>query len=167
MAIIGGVTVTGFIAPSTTGDTYAVIDPIYGIDGLRSVGNSIQRNAVTTLRRRQGMIVYQQDNDSYYKLLAPPWVNNDVDWRLLNLGSSGSTVSEIVFYFSASTQGQTVFNSILPTTPSDITETKFFINGVKYRYGSPYDYIITGGTSVIWSGPFNLLTTDELNMIYF
>jgi len=166
MGIIGGVTVTGFIAPSTTGDTYAVIDPIYGIDGLRSVANSVERNAITTLRRRHGMIVFQQDNDNYYKLLPSPWINTDADWNLLNFGSSGST-SEVVVYFSATTIGQTVFNSVLPITPLDITGTKFFINGVKYRYGSSYDYIITGGTSVIWSGPFNILTIDELNMIYF
>ena len=33
---LGGVKITGFISPTDTNDTYAVIDPIYGIDGLRN-----------------------------------------------------------------------------------------------------------------------------------
>lgn len=37
MAIPGTVTVTSIIAPTSTGDTYPVIDPRYGIDGLRNV----------------------------------------------------------------------------------------------------------------------------------
>lgn len=165
MSIFGGVRVTGFISPSTSGDTYAVIDPIYGIDGLRSVANSVERNAVTTLRRRAGMIVYQQDNDNYYKLLPSPWTNTDSDWVVL--GFSGATAEETVVYFSASTVGQTYFNSVLPTTPTDITETKLFINGVKYRYGINYDYIITGGTSVVWYSSFEIDPVDEICVTYF
>lgn len=91
MSIYGGVTVTGFIAPSSSGDTYAVIDPFYGIDGLRSVANSIERNAIPTLRRRMGMMVYQQDIDTYYKLLPSPWTNTDSDWTVITFG--GSNVS--------------------------------------------------------------------------
>ena len=173
MGIFGGVTVTGFIAPSTTGDTYAVIDPIYGIDGLRSVADSTERNAITTLRRRHGMIVYQRDNDTYYKLLASPWTYTDTDWdvaflspvQIQSLIVSAITANEIVTYFSASTVGQTYFNSILPSTPTDLEKTKFFINGVKYRYD--FDYVITGGTSVVWTGPFDLDNYDDMCMIYY
>lgn len=167
MAIIGGVTVTGFIAPSTTGDTYAVIDPIYGIDGLRSVANSTQRNAIPSLRRRYGMLVFQQDTNVYYQLLQSPWVFTDSDWQALAFTTGSTSANEFVDYFSASGNGQTVFSNVLTMTPNDVTKTKFFINGVKYRYGNLYDYTISGGTSVIWTGPFNILTTDELNMIYF
>ena len=33
----GGVGVMGYLSPMDTRDTYPVIDPIYGIDGLRNV----------------------------------------------------------------------------------------------------------------------------------
>ena len=35
--LIGGIGIMGFISPMNTEDTYAVIDPIYGVDGLRNV----------------------------------------------------------------------------------------------------------------------------------
>ena len=57
MSILGGVSVYGFIAPSTTGDTYAVIDPIYGIDGFRNVNSISEMNAIPNERRRAGMQV--------------------------------------------------------------------------------------------------------------
>ena len=34
---IGGVGVMGYISPLHVKDTYAVIDPLYGIDGFRNV----------------------------------------------------------------------------------------------------------------------------------
>ena len=36
---VGGVGIMGFISPMDTRDTYAVIDPLYGIDGIRNVGS--------------------------------------------------------------------------------------------------------------------------------
>mgnify|MGYP003353576363 CR=1 FL=1 len=35
----GSIPLTGFIAPSDTADTYAVLDPLFGIDGLRNVNS--------------------------------------------------------------------------------------------------------------------------------
>ena len=34
---LGGVKITGFISPTDTNDTYAVTDPLYGVDSLRNV----------------------------------------------------------------------------------------------------------------------------------
>jgi len=36
-SLVGGIGIMGFISPMDTEDTYAVIDPTYGIDGLRNV----------------------------------------------------------------------------------------------------------------------------------
>ena len=55
--ISGSVPITGLIAPTDSTDTFAVIDPIWGIDGLRSVADHDTRDAIATLRRREGMIV--------------------------------------------------------------------------------------------------------------
>jgi hypothetical protein len=57
MAIPGTVTFTAVAAPTSTGDTYPVIDPKYGIDGLRNVLTNVERNAIPNDRRKQGMIV--------------------------------------------------------------------------------------------------------------
>ena len=53
--------VTGTIGTDTT-ETLAAIDPIYGIDGLRSVTGSTVMYAIAPARRRIGMIVYNQAN---------------------------------------------------------------------------------------------------------
>jgi hypothetical protein len=88
--IPGSVTVTGFIAPTDTTDTYAVTDPLYGIDGLRSVADHAARNNITTPRRRAGMLVYTQNDALYWQLLPSPWSNTDSDWTQLVLGGSGT-----------------------------------------------------------------------------
>ena len=78
--ITGGVKITGFISPTDSLDTYAVIDPLYGIDGLRSVSGSTEKNAIPYARRREGMVVYQQSNGIYYQLLGSPWTGSESDW---------------------------------------------------------------------------------------
>lgn len=87
-SIPGSVTVTGFIAPTDTTDTYAVIDPLYGIDGMRSVASTTARNAITTQRRRAGMIVYTQSDNNYWKLQPSPWTGADSDWIVLALSGT-------------------------------------------------------------------------------
>jgi hypothetical protein len=89
--IIGGVQVTGFISPTDSSDTYAVIDPIYGVDGLRSVTGTTERNNITTERRREGMLVYVQSDGKYYKLLPSPWSGTNSDWVEFSVNSSGGT----------------------------------------------------------------------------
>jgi hypothetical protein len=69
-AIPGGVRFTGFVSPSDTADTYAVIDNIYGKGGYREVANNTERDAITVPRRREGMMVYVQDVHKFYYLLG-------------------------------------------------------------------------------------------------
>lgn len=177
MAIFGSVQITGFIAPTYSGDTYPTHDAFYGRDGLRNVDVESDLNSITQLRRRAGMIVGVSGGTKHYRLLpeGTGWTFTISDWtqafltpeQTQQIVNSASTVDETFVYFSASTNGQTIFNSVLPTTPLDVTKTKFFINGVKQRYGSAYDYTITGGTSVIWlNNGYEIDVNDELNMIY-
>src|SRR4051812_16247678 len=70
MPIPGTVPFTGLVAPTATSDTYAVIDPIYGKDGLRSVADHTERDAISTDRRREGMLVYTQNDGKYWKLAS-------------------------------------------------------------------------------------------------
>jgi hypothetical protein len=79
-SIPGGVPVLGFMSPNDDLDTYPVIDPIYGIDGLRSVADNTERDAITAQRRREGMLVYTQDSNTYWQLAADltTWVETNI-----------------------------------------------------------------------------------------
>ena len=65
---IGGVGVMGFISPMSTDDTYAVVDPLYGIDGFRNVDTMQDMLEIPEERRRAGMIVGVNGGQNYYKL---------------------------------------------------------------------------------------------------
>jgi len=85
MAIIpGGVRFTGFVSPSDSADDYPVIDPIYGKGGYREVVDLIERDNITTLRRRIGMMVYVQSNNTFYYL--KDGIDN-TDWEELTIDS--------------------------------------------------------------------------------
>lgn len=92
MSIInGGIPVTGFIAPTDTTDVYPVIDPIYGIDGLRNVSTYSDRDNISLLRRREGMLVGVSSDSTYWKLLASTgsntWnVGSASNWALFSAG---------------------------------------------------------------------------------
>lgn len=82
----GGVEVLGFISPTSLSDQYPVIDPLYGIDGLRNVGVVSDLNSIPNLRRRPGMIVGVNGGSEYYKLKVSPWTGTISDWELVELG---------------------------------------------------------------------------------
>ena len=85
-SLSGGVEVFGFISPSNTSDQYPVIDPLYGIDGLRNVNLLSDLDSIPLLRRRAGMIVGVSGGTTYYKLNSPPWNSTISDWSLFNSG---------------------------------------------------------------------------------
>lgn len=62
-AIPGGVRVQGFIAPTSSNDTYPVTDPHYGLGGLRTVLNLGQRDQIPAARRMVGMLVFVQQQN--------------------------------------------------------------------------------------------------------
>ena len=67
-SIPNSVPLTGVIAPTDTADRYPVLDPLYGIDGLRSVASIAERDAIPTERRREGMLVYTRSDRKYWHL---------------------------------------------------------------------------------------------------
>jgi len=88
----GSIPLTGFIAPSDTADTYAVLDPLFGIDGLRNVNSLAEMYAIPAGRRRQGMVVGAGGN--YYKLRSSPWNYDSTDWDLfITPPSTGTTTT--------------------------------------------------------------------------
>jgi len=76
----GGIGVMGFISPMDSRDTYAVVDPLYGIDGLRNVDTLDDLNEIPEDRRRSGMIVGVSGGTVYYKLKDVEWIGEIIDW---------------------------------------------------------------------------------------
>lgn len=66
----GSVTVTGFIAPTDTADTYATHDAVLGKGGLREVQTLLERDEIPNDRRRIGMLVYVIEDEKYYALFG-------------------------------------------------------------------------------------------------
>jgi hypothetical protein len=86
--LIGGIGIMGFISPMNTEDTYAVIDPIYGVDGLRNVSAVEDLNLISFERRRPGMIVGVNGGEQYFKLKKISWVNQLTDWVEIDLSKT-------------------------------------------------------------------------------
>lgn len=63
-----GQLVTSTIVPAHELDTYATHDSIYGKGGWREVKTLAERDAIPMERRRQGMVVYVQENFTAYLL---------------------------------------------------------------------------------------------------
>jgi hypothetical protein len=83
--LYGGVGIMGFISPMDTKDTYAVIDPMYGIDGFRNVESITDLNTIPLERRRSGMVVGVNGGEQYFKLRKISWVYNISDWVQIDL----------------------------------------------------------------------------------
>lgn len=84
---IGGVGVMGFISPMATDDTYAVIDPLYGIDGFRNVETINDMIEIPEERRRAGMIVGVDGGKQYYKLKDIEWKWDLSDWSEISFNN--------------------------------------------------------------------------------
>ncbi len=97
MARPQGVNIAGTIVPTDDADTFPVIDPIWGIDGFRTVVDHATRNAIGVERRRDGMVVWTQNTNgtdatsAMWQLLPPPWAYDDTDW--IELGGFALPVS--------------------------------------------------------------------------
>ena len=154
MAIDGGVSVTGFIAPTGAGDKYPVIDPIYGIDGLRNLTGGTEMlytggTGITLERRRAGMIVGIKTGD-YYKLNNQPWSGTINDWTLLNLmGTTGNYLA----LSGGTVTGGTIFTSGL--TANTISATTYLgVNTLYTNNGVLSDNrtVNLSGNSITFSG---------------
>ena len=88
MPITGGVQFTGFISPTSEEDTYPVTKPVYGLGGLRNVGSTSERDAISSQRREQGMLVFVENESKYYKLVGG---TANTDWSEFSSGLAGPT----------------------------------------------------------------------------
>jgi hypothetical protein len=70
MTAISGTNVIAPVVPYTTDDQYPSHDALYGLGGLREVASLVERDAIPSLRRRHGMLVYVAATDKTYQLQA-------------------------------------------------------------------------------------------------
>lgn len=69
-SIPGSVRVGGFLAPTDSGDLYAVTDETYNRGGYRTVADNTARDAISADRRKEGMLVKTLDTTTYWTLLG-------------------------------------------------------------------------------------------------
>lgn len=120
----GSIPITGFIAPTDNQDTYPVIDPIFGIDGLRNVPTEADMYVIPAGRRRVGMVVGCVGSGNYYKLLSPPWSYNSSDWA----------------------------NFLSIPAPGNIPRTQYYITGGSVSVPQYYQYLVYGNMTIGASG---------------
>jgi len=120
----GSIPITGFIAPTDNQDTYPVIDPIFGIDGLRNVATEADMYLIPTARRRIGMVVGCIGSGNYYKLKTPPWNNNSSDWN----------------------------DFISIPAPGNIPRAQYYITGGSVSVPQYYQYLVYGNMTIGASG---------------
>ena len=137
----------GFISPMDTEDTYAVIDPTYGIDGLRNVDTIDELNSISFERRRSGMIVGVNGGETYYKLKnLNNWLFDISDWLEIDLTKITYVDKEIP---SGIIDG--INNSfVLNYTPIPGSE-HIFLNGL--LQDEDEDYIINYDTIIFNEAP--------------
>lgn len=140
--VMGGVSVMGFIAPNNISDTYPVIDPIFGIDGLRNLDTIEDMLEIPFERMRAGMIVGVEGGAKYYKLKDVDWVGDITDWAELYIVTVTDIPSTHQFVDKEEPVG--FVNGInrtflLTNTPINNSE-HIYINGLLQEVN--YDYVI-------------------------
>jgi len=146
--LIGGIGIMGFITPMDTEDTYAVIDPIYGIDGLRNVDTLEDLNNISYDRRRSGMIVGVSGGSVYYRLKNVEWSGLIEDWEELDL-------SKITYIDKERPTGETnglnnSFNLLFNPIPGS---EHIYLNGLLQDEDD--DYIMEYNTIIFNEPPIN------------
>ena len=163
--IIGSVRVTGFIAPSDSTDTYATHDEIYGRGGFRTVVDIAARNAITTDRRRIGMLVRVLDDGfgamKFYTLIGGI---ADINWVEESFTGGGSTFRGHAVPVEAPNGFLATFT--LPSSEKfQAGSLQVFLNGIKYIPANVAENL-PGRTTFTISGDPPPETGSDLSISY-
>tara|TARA_R100000908_G_C3727975_1_gene128317 strand:- start:309 stop:800 length:492 start_codon:yes stop_codon:yes gene_type:complete len=146
--LMGGVGIMGVLTPMDSRDTYAVVDPVYGIDGLRNVPTIKDLHNVPPTRRRAGMIVGVNGGESYFKLKNSNWKYDLTDWEVLTL-KINHIDREI-----PSGRVNNINRVFTLTQLPELQSEHLFLNGLLQDPGETEDYIISGNTITFIDPPF-------------
>ncbi|NBP57420.1 hypothetical protein EBU71_12970 [bacterium] len=161
-----GVKITGLIEPITTTDTYPVIDPLLGIDGLRCVSSLTEMYNIPLERRRGGMLVGVQNNvnnDTVYYKLRPgvTWSVGTLsvtDWDPLFAYGTGSSALSLKYNISNET-------IVVPANHEYLLYGNLTIGtgGVFQTYGKTV--LINGSVVLSGDGTYSVLGGGSLNLV--
>lgn len=127
--------VTGLVSPIYDTDTYPVIDPRLGIDGMRSMNNVTDMYNIPLEKRRGGMMVAipnTSSNNSTYYVLKPE--GNGVLWQV------GSAANWYTFFPS----GASASSSFV----------RYTITNERVNIPLNYQYLVWGGMTIATGGTF-------------
>jgi len=145
--LIGGVGIMGYLSPMDTRDTYPVIDPIFGIDGLRNVATLQEMIDIPFERRRPGMLVGVNGGETFYKLKNVNWDGTIADWEEFTLNSQNNSDKEKPL--GEVNGSNNIF--ILEHTPITGSE-HIYLNGLLQDEGE--DYNISGTSITFIEAPY-------------
>lgn len=155
-----GVKITGPIEPLNSGDSYPVIDPIWGIDGLRCVSSLSEMYNIPLERRRGGMLVGVQqpggNSTNYYALkTGVTWsVGTSSDWY--SFAVYGASASPVIRY---NIVGETVTN---PINNQYLVYGNLTIGTGGNFVNSGNTVIINGSLTTVGSGTYSNTGTIQL-----
>lgn len=89
----GTIVLSGMISPTDTTDAYPTHEDTLGKGGYSSVADLTARDAISSLRRKNGMMVYVESDSKTYQLNGG--VTNS-DWSEFTSGSGGTTAETLV-----------------------------------------------------------------------
>lgn len=159
--IPGSIPYTGFIAPTDSADTFPVTKPEFGLGSLRTVADITARDAITSQRREEGMLVYVVSESAYYKLEGG--ITNS-DWNIAEYitDTIASTLSTTDVFFDRRRIYDTSTAAATGDVTGDVTGAKLgMIQKIYHEDTTIPDFPAT------WV-PIGIGTyqTNELNIIY-
>lgn len=135
-----GIKITGPLEPINSSDTYPVIDPQWGIDGLRCVSSLSEMYDIPLDRRRGGMLVGVQvpagNSTNYYAL------KTGITW---SVGTSSDWYSFAVYGASASS---VIRYNIVSETVTNPANTQYLVYG-NLNIGTGGNFVNSGNTVII------------------
>ena len=121
MAKLQGTILASKIVPTDSLDTYATHDDKYGRGGHRSVDTIVERDEITTERRKEGMTVYVKENKTKYILEGG--IEN-ANWKVDSSGGgSGGSVDLSEYYKKTETYSKIEVDTKIDNIPTtDLSE---------------------------------------------
>lgn len=142
----GEVPISGLLSTNSPLDVYAVIDPLLGVDGLRSVSSSADMLQIPLQRQRVGMLVYVQSDGVYYKLTtasAPPMATYEP------FSAGGASITQSFNEYTGSFSGSTFIGPMTGTfyiVTQSFEVTNSYNVEYFYQYSGSFSGSFTGGS---------------------
>ena len=127
MSALQGTILASKIVPTDSLDTYATHEDKYGRGGHRSVDTIVERDEITTPRRKEGMTVYVKENKTKYVLEGG--IDN-ANWKVDSSGGGSGEDVDLTNYYDK-TQTETLLSNKVDKEAGKGLSTNDFTNTFK------------------------------------